>query len=114
MYEYKVKLERVVDGDTVDVIVDLGFDVHWKTRIRLYGINAPETRTRDLDEKEKGLSAKERLIELLPEEFYIRSEDYDRGKYGRVLATLYVKNEKDGVININEQLILEGHAERYE
>ena len=72
MYEYRIKeFARVVDGDTVDLIIDLGFDILHKTRVRLHGINAPESRTRDLEEKEKGLAAKERLTEIL--------EDYIKG-----------------------------------
>ena len=66
MYEYKIKsIDRVVDGDTVDVIIDLGFDILHKTRVRLYGIDAPESRTRDLEEKKRGLKATQRLTELL-------------------------------------------------
>ena len=65
MFEYNAVLDRVVDGDTVDATIDLGFDTWKKTRIRFYGINAPESRTRDLEEKKKGLSAKARLIEIL-------------------------------------------------
>ena len=65
MFEYNAVLDRVVDGDTVDATIDLGFDTWKKTRIRFYGINAPESRTRDLEEKKKGLAAKERLIEIL-------------------------------------------------
>ena len=64
MYKYNAKLDRVVDGDTVDALVDLGFDTWKKVRIRMHGINAPESRTRDLEEKARGLASKERLIEL--------------------------------------------------
>lgn len=113
MYEYKAKLDRVIDGDTVDVIIDLGFDILWKTRLRLFGIDTPETRTKDLEEKKRGLAAKQRLIELLPNEFIIQSNDYDRGKYGRVLATLFVVNDLNEKVNINDQLITEGYAEKY-
>ena len=65
MYQYIAKLIRVIDGDTVDALVDLGFDVWVKKRIRLYGINTPETRTRDLEEKKAGIAAKERLETLI-------------------------------------------------
>ncbi len=65
MYKYKAKLDRVVDGDTVDALVDLGFNTWKKVRIRMHEINAPESRTRDLEEKARGLAAKERLIELM-------------------------------------------------
>ena len=67
MYQYKAELIRVIDGDTVDAMIDCGFSTFKKERIRLYGINTPETRTRDLKEKEKGLAAKARLIELIEE-----------------------------------------------
>ena len=63
MYTYNAKLDRVVDGDTVDALVDLGFDTWKKVRIRFYGIDAYESRTRDLEEKEKGLAAKQRVID---------------------------------------------------
>jgi micrococcal nuclease len=112
MYEYKAKLDRVVDGDTVDVILDLGFDVHLFARIRLHGINTPETRTKDLKEKERGLAAKARVEELLPKEFIVQSKEYDRGKYGRILGVLIVRGKTE-TININELLLEEGHAEVY-
>lgn len=114
MYEYRAKLQRVVDGDTIDVTLDLGFDVYLNARIRLYGINTPETRTRDLEEKKRGLAAKERLIEILSHEenFIIQSNDYDKGKYGRILGTIIIEYG-NGPMNVNEQLIEEGHAVRY-
>ena len=65
MYVYKAKLDRVVDGDTLDAIIDLGFDITVHKRIRLAGINAPESRTRDLEEKKRGLAAKEALLTML-------------------------------------------------
>ena len=67
MYTYKAILDRVVDGDTVDALIDLGFDTHVKKRIRLYGMDAWESRTRDKEEKVKGLAAKARLIQILNE-----------------------------------------------
>ena len=66
MYEYKAIIRRVVDGDTVDVTLDLGFNILYNSRIRLLGINTPESRTRDLEEKKRGLAAKERVKELCP------------------------------------------------
>jgi len=105
MYEYSCKLDRIIDGDTVDVIIDLGFDMHYKSRIRLFGINAPEVRTRDDVQKMKGLAAKHRLKELLPEKFTIQTKLDKRGKYGRVLGILVVDET-----NINELLVEEGHA----
>ena len=106
MYEYRCVLRRVVDGDTIDVDIDLGFKV-WlrKERVRLYGINTPESRTRNLAEKKLGLLAKKRLKELLQKNFTIRTEKDGKGKFGRILGVPYVEGH-----NICEQLIEEGHA----
>jgi micrococcal nuclease len=109
MYKYNAKLIRVVDGDTVDALIDLGFDVWVKKRIRLYGINAPETRTRDLEEKKAGKVTKARLEALLEQhEGIFILESHGVGKYGRCLGTLFT----DGV-NINALLLSEGLAEEY-
>jgi len=105
MYEYNCTLDRVVDGDTVDVNIDLGFDINFKTRVRLLGINCPEVRTRDNVQKMKGLAAKNRVKELLVDEFIIHTVLDKRGKYGRVLGTLIVDGQ-----DINQLLIEEGHA----
>jgi micrococcal nuclease len=112
MYIYNCSLLRVIDGDTIDVSIDLGFDVSIKQRIRLYGIDTPECRTRDLEEKALGLAAKQRLVELLPEAFKIQTIFNKRGKYGRVLGILLVTRDNID-ININEQLVEEGHASTY-
>ena len=107
MYTYKAKLDRVVDGDTVDANINLGFDITIHKRIRLTGIDTPESRTRDLEEKKRGLAAKNRLIELLGNgEFILESREV--GKFGRVLGTIHV-----GKSNINDQLVEEGHAVEY-
>ena len=107
MYTYKAKLDRVVDGDTVDAHIDLGFDITIHKRIRLAGIDSPESRTRDLEEKKRGLASKDRLIELLGDgDFILKSEEV--GKYGRVLGTLH--NNK---LNINKTLVQEGFAVEY-
>ena len=109
MYEYNAVVTRVIDGDTIDVVVDLGFRVDHRTRVRLFGIDTPETRTRDLEEKARGFKAKARLIELLERNQYqITLVSNEWGKYGRALATIYV----DG-IDINQQLILENLAVPY-
>jgi len=110
MYEYNAELDRVVDGDTVDAMIDLGFDTWVHKRIRLMGIDAPETRTRDLDEKAQGFATKKRLEGLLEASsgmFVLQSHGV--GKYGRCLGTIIIENE-----NINELLIREGLAEVYE
>tara|TARA_A100000164_G_C21340721_1_gene510835 strand:- start:70 stop:429 length:360 start_codon:yes stop_codon:yes gene_type:complete len=109
LYCYEVKeIVKVVDGDTVDVILDLGFDVHIKKRIRLNAINAHESRTRDKKEKKKGLAAKARLIELCNEGNII-VKSCGIGKYGRLLGELYTRGA-----NINNILLSEGHAVRYD
>lgn len=113
MYTYKARLLRVVDGDTVDAEIDLGFGVFMKQRIRLYGIDTPESRTRDLEEKERGLAAKARLTELLGKEFVVETILNKRGKFGRILGTLHVAQEDGTSININDQLVNEGHAVEY-
>lgn len=112
MYTYKAKLIRVVDGDTIDAEIDLGFDTIVRKRIRLYGINTPDTKTKDLSEKDKGLAAKQRLTELLSNEFVVETILNKRGKYGRVLGVVYAMDNKTK-ININETLVAEGHAIKY-
>lgn len=113
MYEYNVQPLRVVDGDTVDVMVDLGFDVWVKKRLRLIGIDAPETRTRDLEEKRLGYLAKEEVIRLLTEaeenEQRIWIKSHEVGKYGRPLSTIYIDD-----LDVNQYLLDEGFAELYE
>ena len=121
MYEYKAVVDRVVDGDTIDVTIDLGFSVWKKMRVRMEGINTPESRTRDLEEKKRGLAAKDRLKSIL--EFNDNKcvlKVSGVGKYGRALATVLVEslsplNGEDGItlIDVNKQLIEEGHAVEY-
>ena len=117
-YIYKAKLERVVDGDTIDALIDLGFDTWVKKRIRYKGIDTWESRTKDLDEKKLGLAAKDRNKELLesvsskPGCFRLRSHGV--GKYGRVLGEIFVKDIEGIEYNINQTLINEGHAYEYE
>jgi len=110
MYTYKAKLDRVVDGDTIDANIDLGFDITIHKRIRLTGIDTPESRTRDLEEKKRGLAAKARLIELLEDGDFIL-ESREVGKFGRVLGTIHVVG--DSSVNINDKLVEEGHAVEY-
>jgi micrococcal nuclease len=107
MYTYKAKLDRVVDGDTVDAHIDLGFDITIHKRIRLAGIDTPESRTRDLEEKARGLASKDKLIELLGDGNFIL-ESKEVGKYGRVLGTLHIDD-----MNINDTLVKEGFAIEY-
>lgn len=110
MYEYNAVCTRVIDGDTIDARVDLGFNVWIECRIRLQGIDAPETRTRDLDEKKAGLVTKAFLKEVLADNnnnFVLKSHGV--GKYGRCLGTIYVND-----VDINDRMLTEGLAERYE
>ena len=111
MFEYNATVTRVVDGDTIDAIVDLGFNTFKKVRIRMHGINAPESRTRDLEEKKKGLAAKARLVEMLEEnknEFILVSHGV--GKFGRCLGEIFLNKKENSV---NKQLIWEGHGTEY-
>ena len=117
MYQYKVKLVKVVDGDTIDVIIDLGFDISTKKRVRFSGINAPESRTRDLKEKAKGLAAKARVKQILKENESFELHSEELGKYGRVLGKIYIK-KLDGMDCftqrcLNDVLIEEKHAIPY-
>ena len=117
-YIYRGKLERVVDGDTIDALIDVGFDIWIKKRIRYSGIDTWESRTRDLEEKAKGLEAKARNKELLmvisSKPGYFRLKSFGVGKYGRVLGEIYIEDKEGKQYNINETLISEGHAYIYE
>ncbi len=111
MFEYNATVVKVVDGDTIDAMVDLGFGTWKKVRIRMHGINAPESRTRDLEEKKKGLAAKARLVEMLKEnknQFILVSHGV--GKFGRCLGEIYIKGHNT---SLNKQLISEGHGTEY-
>tara|TARA_Y100001937_G_C6904920_1_gene235002 strand:- start:183 stop:548 length:366 start_codon:yes stop_codon:yes gene_type:complete len=121
MYEYKFKLSRVVDGDTVDGSIDLGFGIFVKKRIRLLGINAPETRLqrsiKNVEERDKekqlGLMAKAKLKELLRgKEVLIQTQLDKTGKFGRVLGTL-ITLDNDSKLNINSYLVSHGYAKKY-
>ena len=109
MYVYNAKCTRVVDGDTIDAQIDLGFDVHKKIRIRMVGINTPESRTRALEEKKRGLAAKYRVKELLDSQenkFILHSQGV--GKYGRCLGVIFLGESK-----LQDILLEEGHAVEY-
>ena len=111
MFEYNATVTKVVDGDTIDAMVDLGFGTWKKVRIRMHGINAPESRTRDLEEKKKGLAAKTRLIEMLEEnENHFILISHGVGKFGRCLGEIYIKGHNT---SLNKQLISEGHGTEY-
>jgi micrococcal nuclease len=114
MYEYRVKqVLRVVDGDTIDVDIDLGFDISFTSRVRLAGIDTPESRTTDKKEKALGLEVKQRLKEILSKSssLVIRTEKPDSTeKYGRILGWLYIDGAEK---SINEGLIADGYAWGY-
>jgi micrococcal nuclease len=114
MYEYHVKkVTNVVDGDTIDVDIDLGFDISFSSRVRLAGIDTPESRTSDKAEKVLGLEAKEYLKSKIKEakDVVIKTEKMDSSeKYGRILGWVYLDGSK---ISINEQMIQDGYAWGY-
>jgi micrococcal nuclease len=111
-YIYKIKVTRVVDGDTIDAEIDLGFDLKLNKRIRLYGINTPETRTKDKEEKKRGLAAKKFLQQVVDEQdgvLFLKS--LDQGKFGRCIGVLFERDFDDQ--SINDMLVQEGHAVEY-
>ena len=118
-YNFRVtKIKKVVDGDTIDVVIDLGFDLTKTERVRIAGVDTPEKRTRDLEEKALGLDAtnwlKEKLTETIKgdDELTIRTElKGGVGKYGRLLGWLYVGED---VVSLNQQMIQEGYAWAYD
>ena len=126
-FEYNGTLIKVLDGDTIDCWIDLGFDLKIKKRVRYMGIDTWESRTRDKEEKVKGLAAKARNKELL-EAGTFKIVSYGTGKFGRVLGEIFVSPDavgenavipesvdrnKDGLVSINDILIAEGHAYDY-
>jgi micrococcal nuclease len=114
MYEYYVrKVENVVDGDTIDVLIDLGFDILFASRVRLAGIDTPESRTKDLAEKALGLEAKEYLKKHLKDakSVVIKTEKMDSSeKYGRILGWVYVDGN---TVSLNDMMINDGYAWGY-
>ena len=111
MYQYKIKkINRIIDGDTVDLDIDLGFSITLKQRVRLKDIDAPETRTKDLEEKTAGLAAKEWLEKELSREGEWIIETTKEDKYGRILGTLYLVGDP---VTVNERMLNEGIAEPY-
>ena len=115
MYEYRVKIRRVVDGDTVDVDIDLGFGVWLQNeRVRLYGIDTPESRTRDKEEKKYGLLAKAFLKDMLGKDSVLKTHKDGKGKFGRILGEFIVYDAKtDSHMSVNKIMIREHHAAEY-
>ena len=114
MYEYYVrKVENVVDGDTIDVLIDLGFDILFQSRVRLAGIDTPESRTKDLKEKALGLESKEYLKKHLKDakSVIIKTEKMDSSeKYGRILGWVYINGDTE---SLNDKMINDGYAWGY-
>jgi micrococcal nuclease len=114
MYEYYVrKVENVVDGDTIDVLIDLGFDILFQSRVRLAGIDTPESRTKDLREKALGLESKEYLKKALKDakSVVIKTEKMDSSeKYGRILGWVYINGD---TVSLNDMMINDGYAWGY-
>jgi|TARA_E500000318_G_C3500063_1_gene187982 micrococcal nuclease len=102
MYEYKCNITRVVDGDTVDAEIDCGFDIIFKSRIRLYGIDTPESRTRDLDEKARGKLASQFIKDKIAEAKLVKVKTKldKKGKFGRVLGSIIADD-----VDLNEQMV---------
>jgi micrococcal nuclease len=114
MYEYYVrKVENVVDGDTIDVLIDLGFDILFQSRVRLAGIDTPESRTKDLKEKALGLESKEYLKKALKDakSVVIKTEKMNSTeKFGRILGWIYVNGD---TVSLNDMMINDGYAWGY-
>ena len=114
MYEYYVrKVDNVVDGDTIDVLIDLGFDILFQSRVRLAGIDTPESRTKDLKEKALGLESKEYLKKYLKDakSVVIKTEKMDSSeKYGRILGWVYINGDTE---SLNDKMINDGYAWGY-
>lgn len=119
MYQYKVSVVKVVDGDTIDVDIDLGFStVLKKQRVRMVGIDTPESRTRDLVEKKFGKASKKHLKKLLESAESLSLISHDKGKFGRILGTVIAHFAEghpvyETEININDQMIKDHHAVKY-
>ena len=115
MYEYRVKqVLKIVDGDTIDVVIDLGFDISFTSRVRLAGIDTPESRTTDAREKILGLEVKEYLKKALDgaTDIVIRTEKVDSSeKYGRILGWLFINRQTD---SLNTELVNKGYAWSYD
>ena len=118
-YNFRVvSIDKVLDGDTIDVTIDLGFDLYKKERVRIAGVDTPEKRTRNLEEKELGIDAtnwlKKELEDVLAgdDELIVRTELHGGvGKYGRLLGWLYVGDDE---VSLNEQMITQGYAHAYD
>tara|TARA_R100001163_G_C5026432_1_gene167842 strand:+ start:45 stop:464 length:420 start_codon:yes stop_codon:yes gene_type:complete len=113
MYEYKCEITRVVDGDTVDVIIDCGFSILHKTRVRMYGIDTPESRTRDLDEKARGKLAAKYIQDHIDNgtDTIIKTEKDSKGKFGRILGKILIDGKDINQSMIDENLAVSYHGQ---
>ena len=113
LFHYKATVDRVIDGDTIDVTLDLGFDISYRGRIRFQGINAPESRTRDAVEKQAGLAAKRYVEDWInghEQRVIIQTSLDDRGKFGRILGRIL----NDEGECLNDEMVSLGHATPYD
>lgn len=113
LFFYRAEVKKVIDGDTFDVIIDLGFDVHFSGRVRLYGVNTPESRTKNKEEKEAGLAAKEFTKQWLAKNnniVYIKTILNKDEKYGRILAEVFNESKDD---SLNKAMVSSGLAREY-
>ena len=113
MYTYQCNTLRVIDGNTVDAIIDLGFNVTIRQRIKLYGVNVSDIRSNDEQVRQQALASKQKLTELLGNDFVCETIVNKRGKAGRVMGNLSTKNADGSKVNINQQLINQGFADRF-
>ena len=115
MYTYKCKVTKIIDGDTIDVDIHLGFDVVLtKQRIRLMGIDTPESRTRNLEEKARGLISKQYMIDKCPVGSKITLKSLDRGKFGRILGEIWEADVDSTTVEpLNKRMITDGFAVEY-
>jgi len=111
MYQYKIKkIKRIIDGDTIDIDIDLGFNLTISHRVRLKGIDAAETRTKDLEEKAEGIRARLWLEKELARQGEWIIETHKEDKYGRILGTLYLVGDS---VTVNEKMLTEGIVKPY-
>ena len=113
MYTYECNTIRVIDGNTVDAIIDLGFNVTIRQRIKLYGVNVYDVRSSNEEHKAKAIASKNKLIELIGSSFTCETILNKRGKAGRIMGQVYVTDSNGSKVNVNDQLINQGFAERF-
>lgn len=114
MYTYKAKLIHIINGDTVDAEIDLGFGVYVKQRIKLYGINTPDSRSNDYQIKQSGIDSKDALSTIIDKKFQVQTIMNKRGKVGRVLGVLHnLDDYGKPILNVNDEMVRQGHAIEY-